>query len=295
MANPLTQGRADFASSGLLFWGRVGVVVLPAVVGLAVILATPRLPQSQAYHQLADRRVLFGVPHFGDVLTSAGFLVVGVLGLSYLAKVRRDRQCRAFAHPQETWPYAVFFAGVTATAFGSAWYHLSPTNDTLLWDRVPMAVAFTALFGAVLAERVDRRAAIRLLPVLLAVGVLSVFHWHRTERLGAGDVRLYLLVQVYALVAVALMLLLFPARYTHSGYLWGALGWYVAAKGFEALDKPVYALTRVVSGHNLKHILAAVAVLWVLRMLQRRGPAPLPPLEHAAFPRGGPQPGERRY
>lgn len=43
---------------------------------------------------------------------------------------------------------AVLFAGVLLTSAGSTWYHLAPTNDSLVWDRLPMTLGFMGLFAA---------------------------------------------------------------------------------------------------------------------------------------------------
>jgi hypothetical protein len=40
----------------------------------------------------------------------------------------------------------------------------------------------------------------------------------------------------------------------------------------EALDKPIFSLGQIVSGHTLKHLAAATAAYWILRMLQKRRP-----------------------
>ena len=45
---------------------------------------------------------------------------------------------------------------------------------------------------------------------------------------------------------------------------------YAVAKVTEVLDAQIYALGQLVSGHTLKHLLAALAVWWLLRMLQLR-------------------------
>ena len=42
------------------------------------------------------------------------------------------------------------------------------------------------------------------------------------------------------------------------------------AKVAEVLDAPIYAMGGIVSGHTLKHLIAALAAYWLLRMLQRR-------------------------
>lgn len=55
-----------------------------------------------------------------------------------------------------------------------------------------------------------------LLPLLTAVGVLSVIRWHRAVLAGAADVCFYGAVQLYAVLALLTALLL-PARYSHGG------------------------------------------------------------------------------
>jgi hypothetical protein len=104
------------------------------------------------------------------------------------------------------------------------------------------------------------------------MGLASVLYWHLTERAGAGDLRPYAFVQFYPLVAVPVLLGFFPARYSGgSALLWvGAL--YVLAKGFEYLDRPVLAGSRLVGGHALKHLVSAGAAYVVLRMLESRRP-----------------------
>ena len=41
---------------------------------------------------------------------------------------------------------------------------------------------------------------------------------------------------------------------------------YALAKTFEALDPQIFALGGVVSGHTLKHLAAAAAAAWLLRV-----------------------------
>jgi hypothetical protein len=64
---------------------------------------------------------------------------------------------------------------------------------------------------------------------------------------------------------------IFPARYTLRRYLLYGLVCYVLALIAERFDHELYALTKAaVSGHTVKHLLAALAALWVLLMLRRR-------------------------
>ena len=52
------------------------------------------------------------------------------------------------------------------------------------------------------------------------------------------------------------------------------LALYAAALATERLDHEVFAAGGWVSGHTVKHVLAAVAAGWAVRMLRLRSPAP---------------------
>jgi len=237
------------------------------LAAVAALLALPPISQSPSYHDFADQRCLLGVPNCLDVVSNAAFVAVGALGLLFLR-----RQRGAFVHRSESWPYAVFFLGMALTGMGSAYYHLAPDNARLTWDRLPMTVAFTSFFAAVIAERISLKAGLWALLPLVGAGIGSVVYWHWSELRGAGDLRPYILVQYYSLLAILLIALLFPARYTRSLDLLIAAALYAAAKVFELLDAAVFALGEIVSGHTLKHLMAAVAAYWLLRMLCRRHP-----------------------
>lgn len=226
--------------------------------------------QSQAYHQFADQRALLGIPHAFDFISNVGFLVVGIWGIVF---VTRSPNPRIFISSKERWPYFLFFLGVTLTAFGSSYYHLAPDNARLVWDRLPMAMGFMALFAAVLSERINPVLAGRTLVPLVSVGIGSVFYWRWTDLAGRDDLRLYALVQFGSLAAVLLLCATLPSRYSRGSDMFVVVGLYALAKILEALDKQIFALGGVVSGHTLKHLAAAIACFWVLRMLMKRQPA----------------------
>jgi len=250
---------------------RAIALLAPLAIGAVLLLLHGPIPQESSYHRFADRSVLAGIPHAGDVLSNAAFLAAGIAGLVFLAGARgRD----AVPDRRERGAYAVFFLGVLFTAFGSAWYHLAPDTGRLFWDRLPMAVAFLGLFDAVLAERVSPRLAAGLLWPLLAVGAGSVVYWRFTEQAGRGDLRPYALVQYYAVAAIALLLLLYPAREAGAGLLWAAAGGYALAKVFELTDQPILDATGFISGHTLKHVAAGAASALVVWMLARRRSRP---------------------
>ena len=249
---------------------RIGVVLGLLAVALVIAAAAPPIPQDPAYHRMADTRTLWGVPHALNVLSNAAFLVAGALGLWALGRRPKVGGVQ-FLDERERWPYLVFFAGLFLTGLGSAYYHLDTGNERLMWDRLPLAVTFMGLFAAVIAERIDVKAGVALLGPLVAVGVGSVLLWHAGESRGAGDLRLYALVQFFPIVAIPVILLLFPPRYPRSGGdLLTVAAFYGAGKLCEFLDGWILSLGGVISGHSLKHLTAGLAGLWVWRMLERR-------------------------
>ena len=67
--------------------------------------------------------------------------------------------------------------------------------------------------------------------------------------------------------------MLFQSRYTRDWLLLVALGCYALAKVAEVYDQAIFrATSEVVSGHTLKHLLAAAGCYTVLWMLQSRNP-----------------------
>ena len=125
-------------------WGIGGIIAVGLLLG-------PRIAQPLSYHQFADQRTFLGIPHFFDVVSNLGFLLVGVWGAVFVMKASAGANV---LNREERWPYFFFFLGVLLTAFGSAYYHWAPDNARLLWDRLPMAMGFMGLLAAVLAERV---------------------------------------------------------------------------------------------------------------------------------------------
>jgi hypothetical protein len=242
-------------------------LVLAAALGIAALLV-PRTPQSLSYHHFADRRSWVGIPNFGDVASNVLFLVAGFWGLAFLS---RKSSHERFIDARERWPYVFIFLGLLLTACGSAYYHLAPDNARLVWDRLPMTIVFMPLVAAMIAERVNVKLGLCLVPVLIAVGIGSVLQWHLSEQQGAGDLRFYAVVQLYALLALLAALLL-PPRYTRGSDLLVVAGLYVLAKILETVDRQIFSLGHIVSGHTLKHLAAGAAGYWILRMLQTRQP-----------------------
>lgn len=256
MVKRLQVALKRFGEQRGLVWGTA------LVCFVVLMLLTPRMPQPQSYHKFADQRNLIGVPNSMNVISNFPFLVVGVVGLvlclhgNYLGLSLRG----------EVWGWACFYIGVTATAFGSAYYHLKPDDARLVWDRLPTTIAFSSIMAVFIIERIDeRRGTASLVPLLLA-GIISVAYWRF-----ADDLRPYALVQFIPCIAIPAMTVALPPKYTHSLYWLWAAGWYLLAKVEEAMDRKVYRWTNhSVSGHTLKHFSSAMVPVFMTVMLARR-------------------------
>lgn len=251
---------------GLRQIGRHSILALALAAAVIGIFARPPLPQDPAYHLMADQRALLGIPNCLNVLSNIPFAVVGLLGLGAIFR----RQPMLFRDAWERWPYAALFGGTALTAWGSSYYRLAPDNARLVWDRLPMTLAFMGLLTAVVAERLSLLVGRVLFGVLLLLGIGSVAYWHWSELHGHGDLRFYALVQFGSLILVVLLLLFYPARYPGTGYWFAGLGAYAAAKGLEVSDQAIFALGQVISGHTLKHLVAAGGAACLVAMLRRR-------------------------
>ena len=247
----------DTSGSRWREWGLAAVAVVP----LALLYSRPPIAQDPAYHALADTRAFLGVPNFCDVVSNVAFLLVGAAGL---------RLCLAGAATGAVRSWFVFFLGVALVFLGSGWYHWSPDDASLVWDRLPITIAFMGFLSAVISEHAGLHFERALLAPAVATGRASVAWWAWTD-----DLRAYRWVQAAPLTCVLYVLLAYRGRYTHRLCLAAAFVAYALAKAAEFRDQEIYALTsEVVSGHTLKHLLAALGIFFIYLMLQRRKPVP---------------------
>lgn len=217
------------------------------------IFWVPPFAQDLLYHQFADRR-FFLIPNAWDVFSNLPFLIVGWLGL-------KESQGAI----QKT-----LFLAILLTGFGSAYYHWEPNNATLLWDRLPIAIGLMSLTALVIAHY-ERESLGRVLFIpLVGLGIGSVVYWSFTESQGLGDLRAYYFVQGGALLFVFLVLCLYRNKPASHRLLVCVLIGYILAKVCEHFDKAIFDFTGVISGHTLKHLLAALAasyaILWVRKI-----------------------------
>lgn len=217
------------------------------------------IPQDPGYHAFADTRAFLGVPNFWNVATNLPFLFVGLWGLL------RSRLVAA----QLATHYRVYCGAVALVAFGSAWYHLAPSNASLVWDRLPMTVAFMSLFSALIADRISWFVGRALLWPLVVAGIASIAWWIRGEAAGHGDLRAYGLVQFLPMLLTPMILLMWREGSIAERPLWLGFGAYALAKLAEHFDAAIHAGGSLLGGHGLKHLAAAAATWWVARAFQR--------------------------
>lgn len=236
---------------------RALVLIAAPILILAVLLAFGPIRQPPSFYDYADKRTIYGVVNFSDVVSNLAFLVVGALGLW---------ACVKFRPPGAVAAWAAFFAGVALVCFGSAHYHLDPRPETLIWDRLPITAGFMAAYAALLAEYVDARLERWiLLPALLA-GAGSVVYW-----MAMDDLALYFAVQIGVFASGFWILVAYDSPYRQKGHIVAAFLSYALAIVFERFDHQIYAFTaQAISGHTIKHVLAALAAYWVYRMLAER-------------------------
>lgn len=234
----------------------IGYLIL-ALLALAAVIAMfflSPIEQNESYHNFSDKRTLLHIPNFWNVVSNLPFLLVGLIGLFKLNSFTTAKA-----------QYLVFFSGVSLVAFGSGYYHWNPTNDTLIWDRLPMTLAFMALFSIIISEFISDKTGRLLLAPLLAIGVVSVLYWVIFK-----DLRFYALVQYYPMVAIPVIIIFFKSKYTLTGGYWLLLLAYIIAKFFEYYDYQIQSILHVISGHTLKHLAASLGVCILLDTYLKR-------------------------
>lgn len=241
-------------------------LALSLLAAVAVAIALPPIAQWPEYHDFADRRAWLGLPRFGDVVSNLPFSLVGLAGFAWLL----GHGPRAFVQPAERWPWGVFFAGLVLLGPASAYYHLDPDNFGLMIDRLAMGVVFMGWLAVHLAERLGVGLALRAMPWLILLALSSVLYWYASELAGRGDLRAWGYVQFWPVLLVLWLMWRSPARYTGTTAVLAVYAGYALALLAEWLDRPIFVATGILSGHTLKHLIAAAGAACALVWLMRR-------------------------
>lgn len=243
----LTDKQAEF----VLALGLVALVVMAAIGG--------SLTQDPTYHQFIDTRVWLGLPNAADTLTNGAFAGVGLIGLWWLGTGN--------LHPLSPVMRAcvtLFCAGAIGIAITSGYYHLAPDDARLVVDRLAMSITFAAVLGMLAAQRVSNRAGWATLTATLVLAPASVLIWAAN-----GNLAPYYWAQFGGILLMILILLLRPAKPGQANFV--ALLWcYLLAKLAETFDAGVFSFAHgLISGHSLKHLLAALGMLLLLWPLRK--------------------------
>ena len=271
-----TSPTASIRSSGLpRLTRRETGLLIAACLGLLAALFGPSVAQPAHYHAFADQRVLLGLPLAMDVLSNLPFAIAAVWGLVVLYRssstnttTNSTTNTSLIAPAQAVLRglAALFFGGLLITAICSGYYHLLPNNPSLVIDRLGMVIAFAGLLGVAVADRVSGRAGIATATFVLAMGPLAVGIWA-----DSGNLLPWVLLQGGGMLLIALLAVCRPLKGSWGLNLLPIVIFYTAAKLFELGDYQVFEWTNaLISGHSLKHIVAAFAAWPVIATLQPR-------------------------
>jgi len=239
----------------------VSTVLLFVSIAAALLVYTflPAIPQHMQYHMFAHEITVFSIPNFYNVVSNLGFIFSGIWGVVLIKKY-------SIQSPM-VW---VLCVGMILTGLGSGYYHLNPTNATLVWDRLPMTIVFTSFFSEMYAQYVNRQQAIAVWIFSLSLGLFSVMYWYYTETLGQGDLRLYAIVQFLPMLLIIIICIMQndKNRGMHKPLL-AVFICYVFAKLAEHQDQYVFDCTQTISGHPIKHIFASMATALIVWMMYK--------------------------
>lgn len=242
------------------FWELRLALFVGMLLLLVLALLLPAVAQPEHYHAFADQRSWLGMLHAGDVLSNLGFALAAMAGGWQL--LRSGLQINAAARAMCT----LFFTGLACTAMASAAYHLAPTDAGLFWDRTAMGLVFAGLLGLAVQTRLDDASAWVIAIATLVAAPLSLAVWSHT-----GNLLPWSLLQGGGMLLVLWLAFVAVRKSAMPLSLGWVIAWYVLAKLLELSDLGVFELTGGwVSGHSLKHWVAAAAALPVLQALHAR-------------------------
>lgn len=252
---------------------RASFYTLAAILVAAWILFVPPIPAAtqtdDEEDDYADTRALdcaCGIPNSNDVLSNVALTVAGAQGLWLLRPTFLGGHVSMSDAEHFSWNVANCWILLSGPA--SAWYHLKPVHRRLAADRGPIACGANSFVVALVAAREQPQLWVcaACMFVCNAFGAYAVYRF-----LVYRECRLYYFSQ-YGVLALGIgAILLFPLQ----PCTWGApagIATYILAKILEDLDFEVFSWTGSrVSGHTIKHVVAAAAAGLVNTALATNG------------------------
>ena len=225
------------------------------IFSLTILLFIEPIPQDLRYHAFADTRTILGISNFYDVISNIPFAIVGLFGLCHVYIQRNNKN---------TWSWLILFLSIILVAVGSSYYHLNPNNQSLTWDRLPMAIGFMALFAIVVGDYIYSKLEQWLLLPMCVLGIFSVLYWNITD-----DLRIYAWVQFFSSGLLLIVIFLYKPNTYETKYLIFAFIFYALSKITEYFDHTIFSGTNdVISGHTIKHLLSGIATFYFYLLLK---------------------------
>jgi len=254
--------------SRLQFTRVLGLILVAGIV-LCFIITEP-IAQQNDYHGFSNDHVKFQLENFWNVISNLPFIFLGIGGLIWWSKlIRFFKKNNLDLTKRWLCLEPLFFIGILAIGLGSTYYHINPTLSTLFWDRLPMALVFSTLFVIIIRDFVSYELSSKLKTPIIVSSLLSVVYWIVSEHFGRGDLRPYVLVQFLPMLCIPYFLWLNNYR-KKTKLTWFAVGFYFLAKLAEYFDYQIFELTSFIAGHPIKHFLAAVAMVYVIKHIKKQ-------------------------
>lgn len=197
-----------------------------------------------------------------NVVTSLPFVVLGLSGIRHLVPGSRNT-----TNGKPGTPFVAFVLSLILVGAGSVFYHLFPSTEHLLWDRLPIAMCLAAFACAIADAGQGSRIGSALLVPGVVVSVSSVLYWHLSVTRGHEDLRPYAAVQVCTVLWAGMAVFRRRAHSNGFGDLRWALAAYALGRIVEFFQQQIYNQFGLDLGHPLKHLLVAVAAFLIVRAL----------------------------
>jgi hypothetical protein len=230
------------------------LILLFLICAVAIWTLAPS-SQPADFFDLAARENFLGVDNAPDVFTNIPFVIVGWMGCQSLI---RDRGGYAEGGEMRIW--WVLFVSIGSIAILSSWYHLSPSEGRIVFDRLPIITVVIAMTTLVAVQSIDVKATKLILPLLL-LGWSSVVLIFFT-----GDWRPYIILQFSPLILIPSILILYEQGREGGWQLCTALLLFSVGKIIHDLDTEIHQLTGGISGHSIWHLFAAAATYQLVQM-----------------------------
>ena len=224
----------------------IGLIIL-----LLLAIFLPAIAQNQNYHNFIDQRTFFRIKNASNTLSNLAFIVVGLWGLINFYKNKYIKISNSFSVLLN-----LFFISIILTGLGSSYYHLSPNDFTLVFDRLALSFTFAVILAMLASIRISERSGFHTLAELIILAPLSVLLWNYN-----GNLTPYAVLQFGGIIIIILTLLLTKAQ-KQSPCFTSLIILYGFAKVAEFYDVEIFNLSQnLISGHTLKHLIASIAVL----------------------------------